>query len=207
MKYLSWILHAISLVAIAYLLISRTETESTSSSSLLNKKNAGSSEVLQDSITGSLVYIKLETLLTQYEYALDLNDNMMKILDGMKAELQRESDAFESDYRKFESKVKSGTFLSQASMENQQGELVQRQQQLQKRQYDLENELLEEQQRVESLLYLEIVAYLEEIRAQESYQFIVSLVPGSDILVGDPALDITSVVLTELNKRYLDQKE
>ncbi len=207
MKNLSWALHVIALAAIAFLLFSNLNSPAGPEANSSGETGTSSTRKLDDSTSLSIAYIKLETLLTQYNYALALNEQMMSMMNKMETELKAESSAFESDYRKFESKVKTGSFLSQSSMENQQAQLVDRQQKLQQKQYELEGQLMEEQQRVESILYEEIVTYLEEIRTREGYHFILSLVPGSDILVGDPSLDITDEVLKGLNDRYLAKQE
>jgi len=202
MKNASLILNVVLLAAVLFLFIDRYAIQSNSAgekATSANLNTAGASE-------GKVAYISLEKILTDYEYSKSLNDNMMKMLEDSKAHLKSESQSFENDYLKFESKVKSGGFLSQASMENQQAELLERQKKLQEKQYELENQLMEEQQRVESELYKKIVAYLEIIRAENNLNYIVSLVPGSDVLVADTSLNVTDVVLSGLNKQYQEEK-
>lgn len=202
MKNISLILNVVLLAAVLFLFIDRYAIQSGTGSEKVSSANlstAGASE-------GKVAYISLEKILTDYEYSKNLNDNMMKMLEDSKAHLKSESQSFENDYLKFESKVKSGGFLSQASMENQQAELLERQKKLQEKQYELENQLMEEQQRVEAELYKKIVAYLEVIRSENKLNYIVSLVPGSDILVADSTLNVTDIVLEGLNKQYQEEK-
>ncbi len=202
MKNISLILNVVLLAAVLFLFIDRYAIQASKTSGSTESAGIEAAE----SSSGKVAYISLERLLTEYEYAKVLNENMMKMLDDSRAHLKTESENFESDYYKYEAKAKSGGFLSQASMENQQAELLDRQKKLQEKQYNLENQLMEEQQRVEAELYKKIVAYLEIIRTEHQLNYIVSLVPGSDILVADTTLNVTDVVLEGLNKQYQEEK-
>lgn len=205
MKNLSLILNVILLAAVLFLFIDRYALNGEKAAGSVSAEGENTPAVMEDS-EGKIAYINLEAILTGYDYSVELNDQMMKLLENSRNDLRVESERFESDYRKYESKVKSGGFLSQASMENQQADLINRQQALQEKQAELENKLMAEQTRVESELYKKIVDHLNAIRSEYQFSYILSVVPGSDVLVADSAFNVTNLVLEGLNKQYQEEK-
>lgn len=205
MKNLSLILNLILLAAVLFLFIDRYALSTGKANGNASAGGETTTPVMDDS-EGKIAYIDLEAILTGYEYSVELNDQMMKLLENSRNHLRTESEKFENDYRKYESKVKSGGFLSQASMENQQTDLINRQQALQEKQAELENKLMTEQSRVESELYKKIVEHLNVVRTEYQFSYILSVVPGSDVLVADSAYNVTNLVLEGLNKKYQEDK-
>jgi outer membrane protein len=205
MKNLSLILNLVLLSAVIFLFVDRYSYCCSKS----NEPASGNVEMLSPDLensAGKIAYIDLEAILTGYNYSVELNDKMMKLLESSRNDLRVESERFEADYRKYESKAKSGGFLSQASMENQQADLIQRQQALQEKQAELENNLMNEQSKVESELYRKIVDYLNVVRTEYNFSYILSVVPGSDVLVADSTYNVTNVVLEGLNNQFKEQQ-
>lgn len=205
MKNLSLILNIILLAAVIFLFVDRFAISDDKTSGSVSAEGENVTPVMENP-EGKIAYIDLEAILTGYDYSVELNNQMMKLLENSRNDLRVESERFESDYRKYESKVKSGGFLSQASMENQQTDLINRQQALQEKQAELENKLMAEQSRVESELYRQIVDHLNTIRTEYQFSYILSVVPGSDVLVADSTYNVTNLVLEGLNKKYQEQK-
>ncbi len=197
MKNTSLFLNIVLLIAVAilfYLQFSSTE-ENKPDKPATPQFIAGNSDV-------RIAFVDLEKLLNEYELASKLNDDYSKSMDVAQTELEKQVSAYERDAKAFQKKVELGTFLSQRSAENQQQALLERQQELQMLQIELENKLFEDQQKLNIQLYDSVMNYLNEFNKVQNFNYIFSKMDGGNLLIGDPAMEITDNVITALNERY-----
>ena len=150
----------------------------------------------------SIAYLDLEKLLTDYKLSEELNNKFISRKTELQNHLESQISDYEAAAKKFQEKLKRGSFLNQQSAENQQNALLEQQQDLQNLQYDLENQLAEEQQKMNSKLYDSIINYLSEYNKVQNFQYIFSKIDGGNLLIADSSFEITNEVIEELNKRY-----
>lgn len=175
-------------------------------------KNGGTDNGTKKSGTISIdstgiAYINLDTLLLEYKYSIKLNEDFLTDQAKAKGNLEARMKSFEKKYNEFSEKMRLGSFISQASMETQQNELMQEQTNIQKLEEDLTNQLLEQQTAMNAQLYDTVMNFVKEFNKDGRYMLILGNAAGSSILYAEPGMDITREVLDQLNKRYAKSQE
>lgn len=204
MKNISTILNVVLLVAVAvlyYLHFSNADVES---------KKEEPNAIRQASVEPggmNIAFVDLEKLLTDYKLSTELNANFSKSQKEAQGRLEGQISSYEKEAKAFQEKLNRGSFLNQQSAENQQKALLDRQQELQMLQRELENKLLDDQQILNIQLYDSVMNYLNVYNKSLNFQFIFSKMDGGNLLIGDPKLDITSEVVNALNQRYSSIEE
>jgi outer membrane protein len=150
----------------------------------------------------NLVYVNVDSLLEKYEFSRDLNKSFDLKRDRMRVDLRNKAENFQRDAAQFQEKMQKNAFLSQASAESQQEDLMQRQQDLESMQANLSDELMAEQEKLNKQLYDSILNFLKEYNQNYNYHFILSNSYGGNLLYADERLDITDTVIKVLNHRY-----
>ena len=64
------------------------------------------------------------------------------------------------------------------------------------------NELAEQEQVMLNKIHYNITEYLKEFNSDYRFKIILSTTSGGPVMNADPSLDITQIVLEELNKKY-----
>ncbi len=164
--------------------------------------NQNPGAITRDS-TGALniAYVNLDTLLLEYKYSIKLNEDFLTEQAKAQANLEARMKAFETKYNSFQEKARLGSFISQASMETQQNELLQEQNAIQQLQTDLSDQLMEKQTNLNAELYDTVMNFVKEYN-DGRYMLILGNAAGSSILYAEPGMDITREVLDQLNERY-----
>lgn len=150
----------------------------------------------------NIAYVNLDTLLLEYKYSIKLNEDFMTEQAKAKGNLEARMKAFETKYNAFQEKARLGSFISQSSMESQQNELVQEQNNIQKLQEDLSQQLMDQQTALNAELYDTVMNFVKEYNKDGRYMLILGNAAGSSILYAEPGMDITRDVLEQLNERY-----
>lgn len=149
-----------------------------------------------------IAYVHLDSVLLNYQLSLDLNDAITKRGTNMKAKLEKEAAEFEKDAQVFQDKVQRGIFLTQQRAEEAQQQLMMRQQELQKLEYDYTNQLAAEQQKMNIQLFDSISNFIKAYNTPEQFQVILGHQIGGNMLYGSDQLDITREVIDGLNARF-----
>lgn len=200
MKNLSLILNAVLIVAVGVLFYLHFSSEKTAGSGHGFTGNAGM--VMPDM---PIVYINIDTLLNNYAYFADMQDDFADKQSEAEAELNLRSRQYESSALDYQNKVQKGlvTRREAADMEQQ---LMAAQQQLLQYRDELTMQLSEEEQVSNRKLINRIMEYLVEYNKEYNYQFIFSNSFGDNVLFANHQLDITKDVLTGLNEQYAKEK-
>ncbi|MFO7790703.1 MAG: OmpH family outer membrane protein [Bacteroidota bacterium] len=179
--------------------ISTTVTQTEDSGKQTSKSQALGAE---DSVIAErIAVVKLDTLLTEYKLAQVMNEDLMERQKKAEANLQQKMSKFEKDYKKFQEKAEMGSFLSEASMQAQQQELMEQQQEIQELNQKLTMELSEEQERMTQGLYDSVLNYMPEIN-DGRFVLILGDAVGTNVLYSNDAMDITNEVVSYLNDKY-----
>jgi outer membrane protein len=161
------------------------------------KKYANTDSVVSERIA----VVKLDTLLLGYELAQDLNEDLLEKQKKAEATFQSKMTKFEKDYSNFQEKMRLGSFLSEASMEAQQQDLMNQQNELQILQEQLTMQLAGDQEKMTQRLYDSVIVNIELIN-EDRFVLILGDAVGTNVLYSNDAMDITTEVLEFLNSRY-----
>lgn len=152
-------------------------------------------------ISERIAVVKLDTLLLEYRLAQDLNEDLLQKQKNAESTFQNKMIKFEKDYTEFQKKMETGAFLSQASMEAQQQDLMKQQNELQMLQENLTMQLAQNQEEMTQRLYDSVIYNIELIN-KDRFVLILGDAVGTNVLYSNQAMDITNEVLRFLNSRY-----
>ena len=154
---------------------------------------------------GSIVYIDLDRILTEYDMANDLRSVVETKVQNIQAEVNRRGTKLEKDVKSFQEKMEKG--LMTRSVAEVQGQKLQQQEQdfnvyaAQKQQ-----EIQEEQVVMMNQLGDAIKTFLDKCNEEKQYAMILTNQGGAPVITGDAALNITDDVLAGLNEEYIKTK-
>ncbi|MDR3250498.1 MAG: OmpH family outer membrane protein [Tannerella sp.] len=166
--------------------------------------NVNTKSVDSDSTSGkamSIAYIDVDSLMSNYTYSIDLNEQLMKKYENARANMTEKVRRFETDANEFKRKIETGSFLSQERAENERQKLMNRQDELQKLEAQMQQELGEEQMRMNVELRKTIITQLTEYNKNKGFTFVFGKM-NDNILLADNAYNITAEVIEFLNKQY-----
>ncbi|NMB37347.1 MAG: OmpH family outer membrane protein [Bacteroidales bacterium] len=161
----------------------------------------GDSEVMAQ--RGDIVYIRMDTLIMQYDMASDLSSTFQAEAQAVQDDLNKRGRKLESDMKSFENQYQKG-LLTRSNAEQQQNALLKRQQELQNLANQKQLELQEKEFVMNNQIIYAIKTYLEEYNKVRGYAAILTTTDmNNTIIVGNVALDITQEVVEGLNAEYI----
>lgn len=176
-----------------------------------DKKANDSASVAPAEATGTttmkIAYVEIDSLLTKYHFATDLNESMIKKEENIRTTLNEKAKSLDSDMREFQRKLENNGFTSRERAEQENARLAQRQRDLQSLQEKLTNEFQAENQKNSLQLRDSINSFLKIYNKDKGYTFILSNTGFDNLLYADPAYNITDEIVEGLNARYIPAKE
>jgi len=161
----------------------------------------GDSEVAAQ--RGDIVYVRMDTLIMQYDMASDLSSTFQAEAQAVQDDLNKRGRKLESDMKSFENQYQKG-LLTRSNAEQQQNALLKRQQELQNLANQKQLELQEKECVMNNQIIYAIKTYLEEYNKVRGYAAILTTTDVSNtVIVGNVALDITQKVVEGLNAEYI----
>ncbi|MDR1860870.1 MAG: OmpH family outer membrane protein [Bacteroidales bacterium] len=151
-----------------------------------------------------IAYIKLDSLLSQYDMAQDLFDALSKSNDEYTKEIKSSAERFEKAKQEFQEKLNRGGFISEQRAQQEYEKLMGEGQKVANRQNDLTVKLNEQQKANDKQFADSLLNYLTELNRDRQYDYILS---GASVLLGDEATNITEQVVKALNERYSHSKK
>lgn len=148
-----------------------------------------------------LAYINVDSLLLQYDFAINANDALMRKQEDARLKINSQAKRLQEEMNDFQRKLENNAFLSRARAEQEQTRLLQKQEELQKLDAQLTEELMIEQQNMTLQLRDSINNILKVYNADNRYQLIISNTSGDNLLYADEAYNITNDVVELLNTR------
>jgi outer membrane protein len=146
-----------------------------------------------------IAYINSDSVLKYYDY---FNVNRQKLEEKgkkMDQEFRNRAQSLQNDIGAYQRNLGSMTIGQAKAVEE---DLGKRQQNLQLYQRSLEQEIMNEQAKMNEDLYAKITAYLKEYGQARGLDAVLKYDPTSDLLYGGQALDITQDVIKGLNEAY-----
>lgn len=193
MKNTSLILIVILFIAVAGIYILHfTGNKANDSGKAEGADGAHSSEM-------KIAYIKVDSLVVNYAFAQEMQDNFIKQQEAYTKEYGEKRNRFESQAAAFQEKVQRGGFLTQESAMQERNRLVGEEQQINKLDQELSTRLSQIQNDNNKQLLDSLINYLKIYNKDKKYSYILN---AGDILLGDEAHNITKEVLTGMNTRF-----
>ncbi len=149
-----------------------------------------------------LAYINVDTLLLQYDYSQELNEQLMRKRENSQANYNQKARQLQQEAAEFQRKLENNAFLSEQRARSEQERLLKKEQELQELDQRLSTELATEMQRMNERLHDSIYSFLKAYNKEAGYQLIFSNSNNDNIMVGAPVYDITPQIVEGLNRRY-----
>ncbi len=151
----------------------------------------------------AVAYVNVDSIMVGYTFAVHAQETLTDKEERIMLNLNTKARKLQDDMATFQRKLETGSFVSRASAESQQQKLLKRQEDLQNEELRLKQELLLETQKTNQQLRDSIDTFLAIYNAQAGYQIIFSNAASAsdNILIAQPAYDITAEVLAGLNAR------
>jgi outer membrane protein len=195
MKNLSLILNIVLLVAVVILYVlhfSPARVESNSSSSDTSTVNL------------KLAYINSDSVLKHYDYLKVNRDQLETKTKKMDQDLRNRTTGLQNEITAYQRNVSSMTLGQARALEE---DLGKKQQNLQLYQQSLQQQLMQEEAKLNKELYDRITTFLKGYGQQKGLQVVLKFDPTSDVLYGRESLDITKDVIEGLNVAYQTEKK
>ncbi|MDR1865500.1 MAG: OmpH family outer membrane protein [Bacteroidales bacterium] len=152
-------------------------------------------------VNGEIVYVKIDSLMQNYQMYKDLAEELREKSQKLDAELSNKQKKFQQDVTDFQNKAQKGleTRAKLAEMEQQ---LATDQQNLLQLRDNYAMQLQEEEQVMNRKSLQSIMDYLVEYNKDKGYQYIFGSSFGSNVLYSASSLDITTSVIDGINAQY-----
>lgn len=146
-----------------------------------------------------IAYIKVDSLVVNYAFAQEMQDNFVKQQEAYTKEYGEKRNRFESQAAAFQEKVQRGGFLTQESALQERNRLMGEEQQISKLDQELSTKLSQIQNDNNKQLLDSLINYLKVYNKEKKYSYILN---SGDVLIGDESYNITKEVLTNMNARF-----
>ena len=153
-----------------------------------------------------IAYLNLDSVLTQYQFAVEASDKLMTKQEDARLKLNTKARTLQSEAADFQRKLENGAFMSRDRAEQKQQELLKKQNDLQELEAILTNDIMLENQKLNMQLADTINNFLREFNADGRYQVIFANAGKDNILQAADGYDITAEVVEALNARYNKKK-
>lgn len=152
-----------------------------------------------DSALPNYRYVDLDSVLSSYNLAKDYNEEILRMQNNMQSEAKKRENSLQSKATTMQTKMQNNGYLSQASYDADQKELVDLQNKAQKDLANMQSKFEATAMMAQKTVNDSIVAYINEYNKQKGYDAIFF---KAATLYINPALDITDEVIKGLNARY-----
>lgn len=168
------------------------------------KATTSAGEATANTVSGDLkiAYVEVDTLLSKYNFCIDLNEAMMKKEENIRLTLNQKAATLDKDQKEFQKKYENNAFISPERAQQEYNRLMKMQQDLQALQNKLSNELAAETQKNSLQLRDSINVFLKEYNKTKGYNLILSNTGFDNLLYADSSFNITQEIIDGLNARY-----
>lgn len=156
----------------------------------------------EEMTTLPVAYVNVDSLLSNYNYSIDLNEVILKKQENSRANITQKARSLSSEMQDFQKKIQNNAFLTRERAEQEQQRLMKKEQDLGELDKRLAQELMIEQQKMNEQLRDTVVAQIKMYNVDKGYQIIFSNTMGDNILWAADQYDITAELIEFFNKRY-----
>ena len=169
-------------------------------------QQAPTAPVAYNGATLKIAYVDIDTLLINYNLWIELNDEMIRKEESVRATLNEKARALQNDYEEFERKLNNNAFATRERAEAEQNRILKKREELEATSERLTNELAVENNKNSVLFRDSINAYINDYNKTHGYNIILSRI-GDNILYIDNAMNITQEIINGLNARHEKNKK
>jgi outer membrane protein len=155
---------------------------------------------------GSIFYVQIDSVLSHFDMATDLSGELQGKFTTSQTEFENKQKAYQNDVNDYQYKAQRG-LITRSEAQTAEQELYAKQQNLQKLQQDLSQELQEKQTVMNRQVINAIMEYLKKNSSQLNYKYVLGTSFGGNILYANDSLDITKNIITGLNENYQESKK
>ena len=195
MKNINYVINGVLAVAVVILFVMQFSGKGESKAT----KSVASGEEMA---TLPVAYVNVDSLLSNYNYSIDLNEVILKKQENSRANITQKARSLSSEMQDFQKKIQNNAFLTRERAEQEQQRLMKKEQELGELDKRLAQELMVEQQKMNEQLRDTVVAQIKMYNADKGYQIIFSNTMGDNILWAADQYDITAELIKFFNKRY-----
>jgi outer membrane protein len=154
-----------------------------------------------------LAYVNVDTILSNYNFAKEANENLMRKLESSNATMKEKQTRFQNEYAEFQRKVQQNAFLSEERAQQEYLRLQNLDKELKATGSRLDDEFRREQQKLNNQLADSVRVVIKDYNKKANYQMVLSNSGMDNVLYAKEKYDITNEILTLLNKRYKTGKK
>ncbi len=148
-----------------------------------------------------IAFVEVDSLLSKYEFCIELNQEMVKKEENVRATLNDKGKQLEKEQQEFQYKYENNAF-TQARAQEEYNRLMKKAQDLESLKVKLAEELAIENQKNNVQLRDSIDNFLKIYNKDKNYDFIISNAGYDNLLLANPAYNITQEIVDGLNARY-----
>ncbi|MGZ3755638.1 MAG: OmpH family outer membrane protein [Mucilaginibacter sp.] len=153
----------------------------------------------------TIVYLNSDTLLTKYQYAIDMRKRLNDKGTSTKSELESKEQAFQREVADYQ---KDAAGLAADKRQATEQRLGREKQELQQYEQNASAQFQNEQASEQSKLYDKIAEFSKAYAKEKGYKMVLSYSKGGPTIVyADPAMDVTVDALKRLNDAYAKDKK
>lgn len=169
--------------------------------------NEAKTEAAANITSGELkiAYVEIDSLMSQYQFCKDYSLLLTKKGENIRATLNQKAKTLDSEAQDFQRKLQNNAY-TQERAEQENARLGKMQQDLQALNERLSSEFDAETIKYNNAMRDSITTFLKIYNKDKGYSLILTKA-GDNMLLANPALDITAEVVAGLNKRYTPSKE
>lgn len=151
--------------------------------------------------TLKIVYVDLDSLMNNYNFAKDINKAMMRKEEDIKMQLTEKYKALQADQADFERKYKNNVYATPERAQEEYNRIVKKEQEILQLEQSLTAEFEKEGLQKNQMLRDSIYKFIKEYNAEKGYDYILTKL-GENILYANETLNITQEIVDGLNNKY-----
>jgi outer membrane protein len=195
-KNLSLILNAILIIAVGILYFLHFSTGHGS-------RNGAAGNISMAGTDIPIAYIIEDSIMNHYDLSKDLEGQLNRKQTDLESAYQSRAQNLQQEIDNY--RRRAGT-LAPRDAQAIENELTQKQQNLYQYQQSLNQEMVEEQNKINDELYSHVTSFLSDYAVSKGYRIILNLQRGSGMLYGANTLNVTEDVIKGLNEKYYTEK-
>lgn len=194
MKKLNYLMNGLAALAICFL-FAQCGNNASQASSTTATPAAGLSGM-------KIAYVEIDTLLSQYKFCIDLNEEMVKKSENVRLTLNQKAKDLDNQKQEFQTKFQNNAYLSPERAQQEYNRIAKLEQDLQNLSNKLQSELISENEKNSLQLRDSINTFLKEYNKTKGYSLIISNTGFDNLLYADSCYNITKEIVDGLNARY-----
>jgi len=171
-----------------------------------SKVNTEATAPLQKEGGLTIAYVNTDTLLAKYQYAIDMEKELLAYKDQQEKAGRQQMEQFQKDYQNY---LETGSTMTLTQQQAKEEELKKRAEKISTLEQELTAKIMERQMSENTKLLNAIFAYIREYNtANQQFDIILrKTFNDSPTLYLNPAMDITDEIVNGLNEEYKNLKK